>query len=111
MEAPKFQSQSIYKISQDCKYKGDDYWGWSVWIDAAAEELDKIEYVTYVLHPTFTPPIQKVEDRASHFKLKASGWGTFTLYAKLQMKDGSEIHLEHELELFYPEDTENKDKW
>jgi hypothetical protein len=61
MEAPKFQPQSIYKISQDFNYKGDDYWGWSVWIEAKEEEqLDKIEYVVYVLHPTFKPPIQRL---------------------------------------------------
>jgi len=110
MDAPKFESQSVYKISQDFKYKGDDYWGWSVWIDAKDEELDKIEYVTYVLHPTFKPPIQKVENRADNFRLVASGWGTFTLYARLQMKDGNEIHLEHKLELLYPEDTPDKEK-
>lgn len=107
MDAPKFQSQSIYKISQDCDYKGDDFWDWSVWIDAAEDELDKIEYVTYVLHPTFKPPVKKVEDRASHFRLIASGWGTFTLFAKLHMKNGGEVHLELELELFYPEGLEN----
>ena len=66
--------------------------------------------MVYVLHPTFKPPIKKVDDRAGNFRLIASGWGTFTLYAKLHMKDGGEVHLEHELELFYPQDSENKEK-
>ena len=106
MEAPKFKTQNTYWIEQGYKYKGDDYWEWSVWLEAKEAELNKIDYVTYVLHPSFYNPRRDVRDRESKFLLKTSGWGTFTLYAKLHLKNGEELHLEHELHLEYPDGTE-----
>lgn len=93
------------KIEQDFRYKGDDYWKWWVWIDGADEELDSIAFVTYILHHTFPKPIRKVTDRESKFRLETSGWGVFTIHAKVQMKDGEEEHLTHDLILRYDNGT------
>lgn len=91
-----------YKISQSFKYIGDDYWDWSVWIDANKEDIENIEYVTYNLHHTFINPVRVIRDRESKFKLETSGWGTFTIYAVLSFTNNTIIQLEHELELDYP---------
>src|SRR6187549_1189476 len=95
---------SVYAIKQDYKYLGDDYWSWRIWIDAPPEALNNINYVTYILHPTFTPPIKEVKDRSTAFMLKATGWGTFAMGIKLHLTNGNDLQLEHELLLEYPDE-------
>lgn len=92
-----------YKLEQDYEYKGKDWWEWAVWIEASDEELDRIEYVEYTLHPTFPKPVREISDRDTKFRLQTAGWGVFTVYAKLCFKDGETKNLEHELELYYPD--------
>ncbi|MEP7238065.1 MAG: pYEATS domain-containing protein [Ferruginibacter sp.] len=97
------KSGDNYKIAQGFEYKGDDYWDWWIWIEAGDTKLDKIDNVIYNLHYTFKEPVKTISTRADKFKLRASGWGTFIIYARLNFKDGSVLELEHELELFYPD--------
>jgi len=85
---------------------GIDWWRWWVFIKGTPEELDKIEHVTYMLHPTFHNPVRKVTDRGSNFRLENVGWGGFRINAKVALKDGSVIPLSHELVLHYPDGTE-----
>ena len=84
---------------------GIDWWRWWVFIKGAPEELDKIEHVTYMLHPTFHNPVRKVTDRSSNFRLESVGWGGFRINAKVTLKDGTVISLSHELTLHYPDGT------
>lgn len=91
------------KVAQDYKYVGDDYWKWWAWIDGPARELDRIESVTYNLHPSFPNPIRKIDSRRTKFRLETAGWGVFTLYATVIRKDGSTERLKHELKLSYPD--------
>lgn len=98
---------SDYKISQGFKYEGDDWWTWWIWIEADDVLLNEIEVVVYTLHPTFYEPVRRITDRKSKFKLKTDGWGTFTIYAKVILKDKEEIALKHELHLEYPDGTTN----
>jgi transcription initiation factor IIF auxiliary subunit len=93
------------KISQDYEYVDDDYWEWSVWLDGPDRELDKVESVTYTLHPTFPNPVREVHSRSDKFRLEAAGWGAFTIYAKISRKDGSTQRLQHALVLLYPDGT------
>lgn len=93
------------KIKQDFEYKGKDWWKWSVWVDGPEQELDEIKYVEYTLHPTFSKPVRKIDDRSSKFRLETAGWGVFTIYAKVVHKDGGKTLLEHDLELLYPDGT------
>lgn len=92
-----------YNISQSYEYTGDDYWDWAVWIDASKEDLDKIAYVTYNLHHTFIKPVRVIKNRKTKFKLETSGWGTFTIYAIITLKNNTIIQLQHKLVLKYPE--------
>lgn len=98
---------SKYKIEQGFNYEGDDWWSWWVWIEGKESDLDKIDYVLYTLHSTFPNPVRKMKDRKSKYKLEAEGWGTFTIYAKIVLVDKSEILIEHELYLEYPDGTKN----
>lgn len=95
-----------YKMAQDYKYKGDDWWEWSVWIDATKDEMNKIKFVEYTLHPTFTKPVRIIKDRETKFRLETAGWGIFTVYAQAVLQDGEKIDMEHQLELFYDDGTQ-----
>jgi transcription initiation factor TFIID/TFIIF subunit len=93
-------------LAQDSEYAGNDYWKWSVWLDGSADELDAVDHVVYTLHPSFANPVRTIADRSTRFRLETAGWGTFTIYARVVPADGGpEQHLEHELELYYPEDN------
>ncbi len=94
------------KIAQGSKYRGEDYWDWWVWIDGSREELDQIDRVIYILHPTFPNPVRETSDRSTRFLMKTSGWGVFLLRATVKHKDGRETPLAHYLEFEYP-DTEH----
>jgi transcription initiation factor IIF auxiliary subunit len=92
-------------IQQDSTYLGHDRWKWSVWVDGPSEKLDQIDYVMYVLDPTFHNPVREVSDRATKFRLEAASWGAFTIHAKAFLKDGTELPLRHEVVLVYPDGT------
>ena len=92
-------------IQQSQEYVGSNRWQWSVWVDGAPEELDSIDHVVYVLHPTFHNPVRYVSDRATGFRLDTSGWGNFTVHANAVYRDGRETALDHELILRYPDGT------
>jgi transcription initiation factor IIF auxiliary subunit len=93
------------RIAQDQHYKGEDWWEWSVWIDASPDELATIEKVIWRLHPTFPQPVRETTDRQNHFKLDTAGWGTFPIRADVVTTGGKPIKLKHELELHYPDGT------
>ena len=98
-----------YAIRQSSEWdgsEGQDWWRWSVWIDADDAELDDVVWVEYRLHPTFTKPILRIADRESRFLLKTSGWGEFMIQARLRLKSSeSDLELSHWLELTRPSGT------
>ena len=93
------------KIEQGFAYQGNDYWKWWIWVEGPADELDRIDYVVYTLHPTFPNPVRTVTDRASKFRLDTMGWGVFRIYAKVVDKGSNETRLKHDLVLEYPDGT------
>lgn len=94
-----------YKLAQDFEYKGDDWWEWSVWVDASDDEINKIKFVEYTLHPTFPNPVRIIKNRQTKFRLETAGWGIFTIYAQAVLQNGEKVNMEHELELYYPDGT------
>jgi len=93
------------KIAQEYKYEGDDWWEWSVWIDASEDGLNKIKFVEYTLHPTFTKPVRIIKDRKTKFRLETAGWGVFTIYAQAVLQNGEKINMEHDLEFLCDDGT------
>ena len=78
---------------------GDKRWNWSVWIDGPDAELDQVESVEWILHPTFPHPVVLVTQRQSKFRLDQNGWGGFEINAHVKAKDGRRQHLTHQLRL------------
>lgn len=97
----------MIRIKQEATYADEDWWDWSIELDAPQQTLDQVKYVEYELHPTFSKPIRRITDRTSHFRLSTAGWGTFPIRARVIFEDGTEQKLEHELELRYPDGTMN----
>ncbi len=96
--------ESNYPISADNVAKKskikDDYWDWTIFINAPEDVLERIEYVEYELHPTFINPMRIVNQRSSGpyaFPLNSSGWGTFTVKIKVYYNDGTYQRLAHSL--------------
>lgn len=87
------------RIEQGFEYQGEDWWKWWIWVEGPAEELDQINCVTYILHPTFPNPVREVKDRATKFRLETSGWGVFLIRAKIKHRNGKETVLTHQLRL------------
>lgn len=90
-------------------YKGGDWWQWEAFlVDEGSGELEQVDYVEYVLHPTFPNPIRRVDDPEGGFILKTAGWGTFRLKAFVHTKDGEKRKLTHDLQLLRtpPEGTQ-----
>ena len=77
----------------------EGWWDWSVWLDGPSDELDLIQEVVYILHPTFPNPVYEISDRSTNFRLNARGWGEFNIQIQVRLKDGTEIKLDHWLEL------------
>jgi transcription initiation factor IIF auxiliary subunit len=97
------------KIAQDEHYEGEDWWKWSVWIEAPDAELDAVEKVVWHLHPTFRERVQERKNRGQKFRLETAGWGTFCVRAHVIMKSGDKLDLSHELELHYPDGKPSPD--
>ena len=54
------------------------------WIDCdVRKNLDDVESVTYILHPSFKNRFRSVKDRATLFGLNTIGWGEFLLRARV----------------------------
>lgn len=88
-----------YSIAQRAERQGRSHWSWSLELAGSAEELDRVEWVEYTLHPTFSPPVHRVTDRASNFRLDGSGWGEFMVHVAIRERGGETIALQHWLEL------------
>ena len=90
------------KLKNNWHYRDGDRWDWELYLDSEMpEELDAVESVKYILHPTFPNPIQTIDDRSDGFRLKTNGWGTFETQAFVYLKNGEKIKLVHDLELQY----------
>jgi transcription initiation factor IIF auxiliary subunit len=92
-------------IQQDASYLGHDRWTWSLQLNGTPAELDDVDHVVYVPHPTFHNPVREIRDRTSNFQIKSSSWGGFTMYVKIFHRDGHEELLEYNLALSYPDGT------
>ncbi len=97
------RAQSVADIStgNTSRALGRNRWEWWVFLLSDDATLEKIKCVQYVLHPTFSPPVQRVCDqgtlRGKGFVLRATGWGTFLVGVQIDFQDGTALFLQHEL--------------
>jgi len=100
-----------YQIKQSKKQDPniENYWKWSVWLEATDEDLAKVKEVEYILHPTFPNRIRFSRSLKNNFKLQSKGWGEFTIYIKIYTIERDEPYfLNHDLILFSDSYPQNK---
>lgn len=85
------------EVRHDSRDKGNGWWSWSVWLEGPKNELDRIDHVTYTLHPTFRVPVRTIRTRANGFRLDSSGWGEFNIKLDLMDKNGKSTTRFHHL--------------
>lgn len=89
-------SQETIRTYNSSNYLGNDRWGWTIYIRASNETLDKIRAVTYTLHDSFQLnkiPVTNIGNANTPFALNSSGWGTFTIKVEISYKDGRPIKI------------------
>jgi hypothetical protein len=60
-------------------------------IQANEDVLNKIEYVRYLLHPSYPNKVQIKTNRSNHFELKELAWGEFNLRSEVKIKGQDEV--------------------
>ena len=76
-----------------------NYYKWEVWIEPKENNLSDIDYVEYLLHPTFPNRLRKSDDHTSNFRIKSKGWGEFRIDISITKISGEVIKLWHWLSL------------
>ena len=84
------------KKFQDEQY---DWYRWRVFIEAPPSILNTIEYIDYILHPTFIDPNRRITDRSTKFALESEGWGSFMIIGTVHYKKGNDEDFEYYLDL------------
>lgn len=70
-----------------------------IWVQAdVSDDLDKIRFVKYHLHPTFKKPTRLSSERISDFDIKIWTYGFFEVKVDLFFKDGSQGRISKRLE-------------
>lgn len=78
---------SIYACHRARKLPKSDYYQVQIYLDAdETSTLDKIEKVTYLLHPTFQERQRTLTKSGDRFQLEIKVWGEFMLYALVYFK-------------------------
>jgi hypothetical protein len=98
---PARSSENSLGLVNIAKYNGDKAWSWTAYINGPRDQIGRINCVVYTLHPTFSQPIQRICGTANPlypFGITLTGWGTFDLEARLELKDGSSVELSHYLD-------------
>lgn len=75
------------------------WWTWSIWLDAAPDQLDRVAKVVYHLHPSFKPPVRESTNRRSKFRIGGSSLSEFMIIARIVGATGEELELRHWLAL------------
>lgn len=81
-----------------------NWYRWRVFVNEPDEILDKIEYVDYLLHPSFPGPNRRVgqERRNSRFYLESEGYAGFYIDITVKFKDGTEEETGYTLDIQKP---------
>ena len=78
-------------------YVGSGNWNWTIYVQADTATLNRIQCVTYTLHPTFAPVPPVCNEQSSKFSLSANGWGTFVVNIRVLYKDKRMQNFQHQL--------------
>jgi transcription initiation factor IIF auxiliary subunit len=98
------------RLANNSIYTGDGRYDWTVYVKAEEPVLDRIEYVEYMLHPTFPEPVRRIDTRENDFSLSANGWGEFLILARVFFKNGESVNVEHWLSFASAEEPQDEEE-
>lgn len=78
---------------------GTEQYQWRVFVNEDKSILDKIENITYLLHPTFAEPLHIIDNRQTKFALESIGWGEFIIQITIKFTDDTEKKQRYYLDL------------
>ena len=71
---------------------------WTIRLTGSDADLQRVDHVTYHLHPTFPDPDRRVDGPwRGGFALSSNGWGEFEITAEVVLIDGRTMALKHRL--------------
>ena len=105
-----FKNQIIKNQSGQIKYKvfhegGKEHYHIGVWVEGDDNELDSIQRVEYLLHPTFKRPLRSFESRDNKFSVTFWTWGMFMIRVSIFFKNGIIEKRDYYLGYELPEDN------
>jgi hypothetical protein len=74
------------EFEHDEEEKG--WYNWRIFIDESQETINRIDYVKYILHPSFSEPVQTIEESKDKFMLRGRGWGEFEVKVEVVIDSG-----------------------
>lgn len=80
------------------RFRRDGYAHYKVRLYLKGDDISKVSYVEYELHPTFSNRTRTVESSNDHFSLYIWTWGEFDVVVTVFMKDGEKKSIIHPLE-------------
>ena len=92
---------SNIKIRQSCRPQGKfkNYWTWTMWLSGTPRDLDQIEMVEYLLHPSYPNRRRVSRSRTNGFRIQSNGWGEFKVIVTITFDSGKSERREHWLRL------------
>lgn len=105
-----FNSQIIKNPQGQIKYRilhegGREHYHIGVWLEGPDEELNRVQKVDYLLHPTFRKRERTSADHDNNFSITFWTWGMFPIQATITFKDGSTEQRSYYLSYELPADS------
>src|ERR1017187_4973310 len=72
----------------DSDFRDQDWWTFEIFLQGPGSGLDEVVEVTYVLPPSFAPPVRRVGDRESQFRLEGSTSSPFHFWVTVRYRGG-----------------------
>jgi hypothetical protein len=79
--------------------KGYDTYAWCIYLDVDRDELNNVQEVEYILHPSFPNPVRVIRNAKHCFALESEGWGGFVLHTRIILNNGDIVRDRYNLEL------------
>ena len=96
------ENKIIFKVFQG---GNREHYHIRIWLDGPEEDLDQVEYVVYVLHPTFRNRTRRAKNRDKKFEISIWTWGLFVIQTSIHFKNGQIKDIKYYLSYDLPPDS------
>lgn len=96
------QNRITYKVF---RAGNREHYNIRIWLGGPEENLDQVEDVVYVLHPTFRNRTRRAKDRSKKFEISIWTWGMFVIETSIHFKNGQAKDIKYYLSYELPPDN------